>query len=121
MKYTLPLFISCLILLGCKKENNSASLEPYQIYYLKSTVVQTSDISCSMPVLNFSEDSLRIRNLTNLNSLNYTAANLLSGYTIQNQKLYVSVAVLPKDEEFPCNTLGIMFPRLKVIDAKPRE
>jgi hypothetical protein len=121
MKYTVISLIACITFSGCNKEKVCNCVMPYQIYYLKAKVIQTSDISCNMPVLDFSEDSLRIRSLTNLDNLIYTISNLQSNYIIQNQKLYVSIVSLKPNEEFPCNTIGILLPRLKVVDAKKRE
>ena len=94
---------------------------PYQIYYLKAKLIQTSDISCGIPALDFSEDSLRIRNITGLNNLIYGVINLPENYRVQDKKLYVSVTTLKPEEEFPCNMLGIILPRLKVTDAKNRD
>lgn len=72
MKYIILLLLTCLIFAGCKKEKVDpicGCATPYQIYYLKAKVTQTSDIACSLPVLDFSEDSLRIRDLTKLSNL----------------------------------------------------
>ncbi len=121
MKYTLLCLIACFTFLGCNKEKVCSCVTLYQIYYLKAKVIQTNDISCNMPVLDFSEDSLRIRSLTNTDNLMYIASKLQSDYIIQNQKLYVSVVSLKPSEEFPCNTIGIVLPRLKIVDAKKRE
>ena len=98
---------------SCNKASN-------ETYYFKAKVVQTSDVSCYLPVLNFSEDSSRIRSLTNRTNIGYTVLNLPANFNIQDKKLYVSVTILNPEEEFPCNTLGIIYPRLKILDVKDR-
>ena len=121
MKSGVATFLICITFFACNKEQVCDCVIPYQVSYLKAKVTQTSDISCYRPVLDFSEDSLRIRALTKLNNLTFTAINLPPNYIINNQKVYVSVVTLPTEEEFPCNTLGILLPRLKVVDAKARD
>ena len=121
MKFVLTVLLTGFLFGGCVKEKNCGCVMPYQIYYLKAKVTQTSDISCGKPVLDFSEDSLRIRTWTNLNNLAYSVINLPTNYIVQDQKLYVSIMVLKPEEEFACNTLGISLPHLKVTDAKMRD
>jgi hypothetical protein len=106
---------------GCKKEQICDCPMPYQIYYLKAKVTQTNDLSCGKPVLDFADDSLRIRSQAQSNSLAFTVINLPANFIVQNQKLYVSVAALQPSEAFACNTLGIPYPSLKIVDAKPRD
>ena len=98
---------------SCKKDNN-------ETYYLKAKVIFTSDISCNLPVLDFSEDAIRLRSLTQLNAIDYSVIDLPSNFNIQDKKLYVSVAILKPEEEFPCNDLGIGYPHLKIVDVKAR-
>ena len=98
---------------SCNKASN-------ETYYFKAKVVQTSDISCYLPLLNFSEDSSRIRSLTKRNDINYTVLNLPTNFNIQDKKLYVSVTILNPEEDFPCNTLGFSYPHLKILDVKDR-
>jgi hypothetical protein len=112
------LLISLLILslhfLSCKKSNT-------ETYFFKAKVVQANDISCNLPVLDFSEDSSRIRILTKRNDINYSVVKLPSNFNIQNKKLYLSIANLQSEEEFSCNTLGISYPHLKILDVRKRE
>lgn len=121
--YILPLFLVIVFLSGCVKTNPICGcvLPPYQAYYLKAKVSQTSDISCSKPVLDFTEDSLHIRSVTGRNDLHYIGVNLPVNFVAAGKKLYVSVLPLKAEEDFPCNTLGIAYPKLKVLDAKNRE
>lgn len=98
---------------SCKKDND-------RISYLKAKVIQTSDISCYLPLLDFTEDSVRIHNLTPVNGIKFTVIKLPQDFNILNKKLYVSVTTLDPKEEFPCNTLGIIYPRLKILDVKER-
>jgi len=115
MKSAMIMLVLFVIIMGCEKEQTQ------QVYYLKATVIQTSDISCSRPLLDFSEDSSRIRSLTQSDVITFTVINLPTNYAVKNQKLYVNVTALQPSEEFPCNTLGLMYPRLKIVDAKPRD
>lgn len=71
------LLISCLVT-GCRKSSNQTS-------YIKAIVVQTSDISCNLPVLDFSEDSIKIRNLTGRGDLMFAVLQLTANLNIQNK------------------------------------
>lgn len=123
MRPVIVALLTCFTFFGCvkDKEKNCGCVMPYQIYYFKAKVSQISDISCYKPVLDFSEDSIRIRTITNLNNLTYSVINLPSNYIIQDKNLYVSVTALKPEEEYTCNTLAITLPHLKVIDAKSRD
>ncbi|HRH49577.1 MAG TPA: hypothetical protein PLP23_12555 [Panacibacter sp.] len=113
MKTLSIILLSCFCFSGCKKDNN-------ETYYLKAKVIFTRDIACNLPVLDFSEDSIRLRSLTQLAAIDYSVINLPSVFNIQDKKLYVSVAILKPEEEFPCNDLGIGYPHLKIINVKAR-
>jgi hypothetical protein len=106
--------------LACNKGHICDCPMPYQIYYLKASVVTSSDLSCNRPVLEFSEDSSRIRLITGAEGLTYVGQSLNSGLNVTGQKIYVSVSKMPASEEFACNTMGLNYPHLKVIDAKVR-
>jgi hypothetical protein len=120
MRKAISTLLICIIFIGCKKDKICDCVMPYQIYYLQAKLTQTSDISCHLPVLDFSEDSVRIRNITGLTDLTFTAKYLPAGLVIQGQKMYVSVTTLPQGENPACNALGIPYPAIKVVDAKPR-
>ena len=113
MKILSIILLICFLVSGCKKDSN-------ETYYLKAKVILTTDVSCYLPVLDFSEDLSRLRSLTHLNNIEYTVINLPSNFNIQDKKLYVSVAILKPEEEFPCNDLGIGYPHLKIVDVKAR-
>jgi hypothetical protein len=115
------ILLTCLLASGCAKEKNCGCVIPSHIYYLKAKVVQTNDIACGKPVLDFSEDSVRMRMITSLDNNIYSVINLPAGLIIQDKKLYVSVTTLKPEEEFACNTLGIIFPHVKITDAKNRD
>jgi hypothetical protein len=119
MKFFIPLAF-CLLLWGCVKRHDCGCVMPYQIYYLRARVVQTSDVSCGLPVLDFSEDSTRIRMTTNLDNVDYAVIQLPPAATVLNKMLYVSVALLKPEEQFTCNALGINYPRVKIMDWKDR-
>lgn len=105
--------VLCLFLYSCKKESRDD-------HFLKAKIVQTLDVSCSLPVLDFSEDSLAIQKITDLNSITYSVLGLPPGFVIQNKNLFVLVRTPKPEEQFPCNTLGIGYPHLKILTAKER-
>lgn len=109
------LFFLCLF--SCKRESNQIHFDSY---YFKAKVVQTSDVSCSLPVLDFSEDSTAIRRMTGRKDVTYSVLSLPQNLVIQNLKLYVLVRTLKPEEQFPCNTLGIAYPHLSISGAKER-
>ena len=111
MKYLVSIFV--ILLIACNKENINKR-------YYKVEVIQTSEISCSLPVLDFAEDSISIRAFTKHNNVRYAVIDLPSEFNIQNNKLLVAVDILKPSEEFPCNTLGINYYHLKITSAKER-
>lgn len=117
MKLITALLFVSIYTSGCKKQ---ASQINFESYYFKARVVQTSDVSCYSPLLDLSDDSMAIPMMTGPTGLLYTAVSLPQSLNVQNQKLYVLVRTLKPEEEFPCNTLGIMYPRLKILQAKER-
>ena len=104
---------------GCNKHHECDCAKTEDLY-LKTTILSTNDMSCNLPVLDFTEDSVRIRNLTNKGIVQYGVINLPANLNTANNKLYVRVALLSPAEEFICNTLGLGYPHLKVIDAQIR-
>ena len=56
----------------------------------------------------------------NRGSLQYSVINLPANLNVINNKLYVQVTMLQPAEEYPCNTFGIVYPHLKVVNAKTR-
>ncbi|OQY96381.1 MAG: hypothetical protein B6D37_02485 [Sphingobacteriales bacterium UTBCD1] len=110
-----------VFLLSCKKGNKECDcVWPFQLYYLKAEVIQTSDLSCRRPVLSFSEDSLRIRSITGLKDLFYVCDELPASVNIVAEKLYVKVRKLKAGEFFACLDIGISYPGIKVLDARKR-
>jgi hypothetical protein len=107
------LLVLCVVAGSCKKEDEVSGL-------LKATVFELSDVSCSAPVLDFSEDSVKIRRFTGQPNLRYVVVGLPSEHFIQDKKLYVSLRMLRPEEDFPCNTLGYSYPHIKVVTAERR-
>lgn len=107
------LLLISFIILSCNKAGNDHP-------YLKATVLETSDISCDLPILEFSEDAPGIRNITGQSDIDYTVIQLPANFNIQNKKLLVSIRTLHNEEEFPCNTLGIGYRHLKILGVKER-
>ena len=94
---------------------------PPDIYYLKAKVINTSELDCHKPVLDFTEDSVRIRQLTGDESLVYVVTGLKFQYNKLDKKLYVQVGKLKPEDAFPCTTMGVPPPALKVYDAANRD
>jgi len=114
-------FIICIAFCGCIKSKVCDCPIPYQVDYMKATIIETSDVSCSLPVLDFSEDSIRARTLSGKNNLQYTVIQLPESKKVRSKKVYVSAQTLKPEEEFPCITLGYSYPHLKIMDVKDRD
>lgn len=107
--------------LSCNRERDCGCVTPYEIYYLKAEVIQTNNIDCGKPLLSFAEDSIRIRQITGKNnSIEFIANGLTFSLNQLHKKLYINVALLKPEEDFPCTTLGISYPHIKLLDAKER-
>ena len=121
IKYFFIVAFAGLTFYGCTKAKICDCAPPYQIYYVKAKVVQTSDLSCGRPILDFTEDSAHIRYISGINDLTYAVTTLPAAMNIIDKKLYVFVTILKPEEEFICHALGVSFPHLKLADAKPRD
>ena len=104
--------------LACKKV--MCGCLPYQVYYLKATVIETNNIDCGRPLLDFSEDSLRIHAIMGSNEERFIITTLDASLNVVGKKLFVSVAQ-PGSEDFACTALGPGYAHLKLLDAKPRD
>jgi hypothetical protein len=112
---------AALIMLSCnKKDKDVCCATPYQIYYLKAKVTTTNDLSCGKPNLIFTDDSIRIKNITSSSAIAYTVNGLSTNLNVINKLLYVSVKVPTPQEQFICTTMGVPLPQLIVLDAKER-
>jgi len=120
---TLILLLSLISVadMACKKDPHCGCTLPYQIYYLKAIVIDTYNLDCHRPLLDFTEDSARIHAISQLNTEKFIMTSLNSDLNILNKKLYVSVRVLQSGEYFPCTAMGPSYPALKLTDAKPRD
>lgn len=109
--------ITAIFFLGCVKEHPVCCPMPMETY-LKARLIYTSDINCHLPVLDFSEDSAKIRNLTREKGLLYNVVSLPEMYKTKERKLFVKVAVR---EQFACITLGISYTALQFVDGMNRD
>ena len=107
--------------IACKKDPHCGCTLPYQVYYLKAIVIDTYNLDCHKPLLDFTEDSARIHTISRLNTEKFIMTSLDADLNILNKKLYVSVSILQSGEYFPCTAMGPFYPGLKLIDAKPRD
>lgn len=108
------LFVSICVS-ACEKN----SVQTSQVY-LKAIVADTHDISCGYPVLDFSEDSFAIREMTKEKWNRIVILGLPSQFNVQNKKLYVEVRPLKPEEEFSCLAIGIGYPHLEILQTKDR-
>lgn len=89
--------------------------------YLKATVLHPKDLSCNKPVLDFSEDSLAVRQLSGMSASIYVVDELSVSLNITGKKLSVLASRLKPEEDFICNMQGITYPHLKLLEAKARD
>ena len=112
--FVLGSLLGSLLIAGCHKDDNEEG-------YLKAKVVITKDISCGVPVIDFSEDSVKIRKLTGVQSLRYTAINLPSQYIVQDKKIFIAVTMPGPAEDYFCTALGVWYPHVKTQKVKDRK
>jgi hypothetical protein len=85
---------------------------------VKAVVSAVSDISCGRPLLDIDpSDTAFLRMATGLEGNLFVANELPAALKINNQKLFISVAVLQPTEEFACTTMGVSYPHIKVLNA----
>ena len=120
------ILIFILTLICCKKTSDRPSIgSDRPSIWVNATVFTTRDISCGTPVLNFYEDSIKVRAFmadTGISGhfLNYVVREFPAAINIQGKKVLVQISRLKPGEFFICNHLGISWSALKVLDAKPR-
>jgi len=120
LKKSMKAFFSCLLLgsllmAGCHKNKEKEDA------FLKAKVVITKDLSCGVPVIDFSEDSVRIRQLTGIKDLRFTAINLPTQFIVQDKKIGIMVSVPGPSEDYLCTAVGVWYPHLKTLAVKDRQ
>lgn len=113
MKYTCLISVFCLLTsLTCNKDK-----EDYE--WLNATVSSTSDTNCYLPRLDFSEDSVKIRAITEHHFfLDFVSTGLPEELNVMGKKLRVQVT---KETEFQaCLTVGISYPGIHIVRAVER-
>lgn len=110
-RYLIVFLIFCLS--ACNKKDP-------QTQYLKCKVLSTKDISCNIPILDFSDDSLAIKRLTGKQDILYVVKELSANLNEKDMQLYVTVRELKQEEAFPCLAIGVWYPSLMITDAKRR-
>lgn len=109
-----------MIFSSCEKKICGCA-PPFQVYYLQAKVINIADISCHLPVLDFTEDSTRIRLISGRDDLQFTVKQLPQEFNVLNKKLYVEATRPQPSEDFPCTAIGFSYPHLKITDAKNRD
>ena len=121
MKISLTIFILiCFFLFGCKKTSDNGSDCDYTVCYLKGIVIDTSDVACLHPVIDFSEDSTRIFAVTNRHELQYIIHKLPTSFNVLNKKLYLSISTDVSKDSFACHAYGTPYHLVHFLDAKDR-
>lgn len=94
---------------------------PTDAIWLKARVLYTADKSCGMPILDFAEDSNRIRALRGYSTLEYLSSNLPESLDVQDKPLYVYVDPRPVNPAFICPDVdSVHWLRIQLLDSKPR-
>ncbi|MHA4808004.1 hypothetical protein ACX0G9_07850 [Flavitalea flava] len=102
------LILVCLVALNCKKEKN-------HLVFLKARLVGIRDLNCKLPILDFSADSMSIRQITHVNTNTFIALNLPARDSIPNTELNVAVAVPDSRELVACITFGPNYPEIEIV------
>jgi hypothetical protein len=112
------LFIFLLVFAGACRQRCDCVV-PYEVYYFKGVVVNTSVSGCNLPIIDFTEDSIRIKSLTGTDNVYCIAKGLDAGFMTQGKKVYVNVHKLSPDHDFAC-PMSADFSHIGIIDTKPR-
>lgn len=88
---------------------------------VKAVVADVSDLSCGRPLLDIDpSDTALLKQATGMDGARFVANDLPAALKINNQKLFISVAVLQPAEEFACTAIGVTYPHIKVLNARVR-
>lgn len=88
---------------------------------VKAVVADVSDISCGRPLLDIDpSDTALLNQVMGQSAIRYVANDLPAALKVNNQKLFVSVAVLYPSGDFACTAIGITYPHIKVLSARIR-
>ena len=104
--------VVCLLAAGCRKTTHDEIFLKAQVQLIRN--------ECSPVVLNFSEDSVAIRNLTGQQGLIWAPKELPEVYLKQDKKLYVRITNRGVASDV-CTAVWIWYPRLKVLEVKTRD
>lgn len=115
-KIGMPALLFALTLYSCQKKVE----DDCNTCYLKAVVIDTSDVSCEHPVLDFSEDSVRVFAFSGKHQLQYIIHKLPAAFTVLNKKLYISVSTDVSKDSFACHAYGTPYPLLHFVEAKDR-
>jgi hypothetical protein len=98
-------------LINCKKKVDEESIG------VNATVYNTKDMNCGKPVLDFSDDSTKVRAFTHNSGLTYVVYGFPSELNAKGKGVFVQIAILKAENSFPCLTFGPNWPALKVLTA----
>jgi hypothetical protein len=85
---------------------------------VKAEVINDSDLNCSLPVLWFGEDSIRVRAFTGDANQSFVVTGLPTHLNQVGQKLLVTVE--KQQSFFACRTVGYNYPSLHIRHAATR-
>jgi hypothetical protein len=110
LKIIIMLFLGALI--SCENDDILAHDEFLVI------VDSESDLACSLPVIRFLDKVEKVKEKTSLETLTYNAHNLDSNLNITGTRLLVKFTETASEDFRVCNTLGIGYPWITIIEAR---
>ena len=109
------LFSFAILAFSCEKAQVEESA------WLNAVVIDTNDINCGFPLLDFSEDSTKVRAITGeAYRLQFISTGLPMELSIEGNRIRVIITKLKPEESFPCLTLGPNYPAIKIANASAR-
>jgi hypothetical protein len=101
-----------LIASSCEKE------EPIIKNEFRVVVEDTRDLACYLPVIRFLDKEDQVKKQTDLETLTYSAINLDNSFNITGNILIIEFRKVKDEELRICNTLGIPFPGVFIVNTR---
>jgi hypothetical protein len=110
LKIIIMLFIGALI--SCENDDILADDEFLVI------VDSESDLACSLPVIRFLDKAEKVKEKTSLETLTYNAHNLDDNLNVTGTMLLIKFKETVPEDFRACNTLGIGYPWITIVNAR---
>lgn len=100
------------MIFSCESEN--------ALYNNEFTVIveDTADLACGLPVIRFLDKTSPVRKKTSLETLTYSAYELDDSLNIVGTKLIVEFTEVSPENSRVCNTLGVSYPGITIVNAR---